>query len=369
VQHGPTFVTWPAHAVALARRPIVVLHGGTSTEREVSLTSGRAMLAALATPGDGPTARLRPAILPVEIEPGGQWRVGEVGLSPEAAVAALPREALYLLALHGGAGEDGRIAAFLEVAGRVHTGTGHATGALCMHKGHTRLAAAEAGVRVAPGFCALHSSLLRGREAVLARAAALPGEVRFVKHATGGSSVLVFRCTSQPEVARALDAIAAADGDAVVEAAVIGLEVSAGLLGDGDGAHALPVVEILPKGDAGFFDYAEKYSVDGALERCPAEALGAANERRVQDAARATWGAVGGEGYARIDFIVPGPRPGECHPEAEPVLLEVNTLPGFTPRSLLPREAAAVGVDYRALCFEVLARALGRAAQAARKGA
>jgi D-alanine-D-alanine ligase len=72
---------------------------------------------------------------------------------------------------------------------------------------------------------------------------------------------------------------------------------------------------------------------------------------------------VGGEGYARIDFIVPGPRAGECDLDAEPVLLEVNSLPGFTPRSLLPREAAAAGLDYRALCFEVLARALGRAAR------
>lgn len=360
MQYGPTFVTWPAHAAALARRPIVVLHGGTSTEREVSLTSGHALLAALAAPGNGPTAHLRPPLIPVEIDADGRWRVDGAAHSPEAAVAALPRDALYLLALHGGAGEDGRIAAFLEVAGRVHTGTGHATGALCMHKGRTRLAAAEAGVRVAPGFCVGRSTLLRARDEVVERAAALPGEVRFVKHATGGSSVLVFRCTSPGEVAEALDAIAAAEGDAVVEAAVVGLEVSAGLLGDGEGAHALPVVEILPKGSVGFFDYAEKYSADGALERCPAEALGAANERRVQDAARATWGAVGGEGYARIDFIVPGPRPGECHAEAEPVLLEVNTLPGFTPRSLLPREAAAVGLDYRALCFEILARALGR---------
>ncbi len=359
-------MTWPRVAAALATRPIVVLSGGSSTEREVSLASGRAISAALS--GEDPaslaasaTAALRPPVHAVELDTEGRWVVAGRALAPTAALEALPADALFLLALHGGAGEDGRIAAFLEVAGRTFTGTGHATGALCMHKGHTRLVAAEAGVRVAPGFCALHSTLVRDRDRLVARAAQLPGSVRFVKHATGGSSVLVFRCASDSEVGAALDAIHAAGGDAVVEAAVTGLEVSAGLLGDGAAANALPVVEILPKGGR-FFDFAEKYAADGALERCPAEALGAENERRVQAAARATWGAVGGTGYARIDFIVPGPAPGVSEPDAVPVLLEVNTLPGFTPRSLLPREAAAVGMDYRTLCFEVLARALERSA-------
>ncbi|MEZ6017493.1 MAG: hypothetical protein R3F49_20435 [Planctomycetota bacterium] len=357
---APSALAWPRHTEALARRPVVVLHGGTSTEREVSLTSGRAILAALRAPGDGPTAALRPLILPVEIDGVDRWHVDGVPLAPEAALGALPREAIFLLALHGGAGEDGRIQGFLEVSGRPFTGTGHATAALCMHKGRTRLAAQEAGVRVAPGFCAGLDVLRANRAEVLARAAALPGAVRFVKHATGGSSVFVFRCASNDETARALDAIAEAGGDAVVEAAVTGLEVSVGLIGNGAGATPLPVIEILPKGSAAFFDYAEKYSDDGALERCPAEALGAGNERAVQAAACATWGAVGGTGYARIDFIVPGARGGVCGEGEAPVLLEVNTLPGFTPRSLLPREAAVAGLDYRALCFEILARALDR---------
>jgi len=343
----------------LARRPLVVLSGGTSTEREVSLASGRAIVAALTDPGAGQTSALRPAVHAVELDAEGRWLVAGAPLTPTAALEALPDDALFMLALHGGAGEDGRIAAFLEIAGRTFTGTGHATGALCMHKGRTRLVAAEAGVRVAPGFCVPHGRLVEERARCLARAAALPGSVRFVKHATGGSSVLVFRCEGEAEVDAALTAIHGAGGDAVVEAAVTGLEVSAGLLGDGAEASPLPVVEILPKGGR-FFDYAEKYAADGALERCPAEALGAENERRVQAAALATWGAVGGTGYARIDFIVPGPSPGIPDRDAVPVLLEVNTLPGFTPRSLLPREAAAVGLDYRALCFEVLARALAR---------
>ena len=194
---------------------------------------------------------------------------------------------------------------------------------------------------------------------------ALPGEACFVKHATGGSSVLVFRCTEAEQIEQACDAIAAAGGDLVVESGVVGLEVSCGVVGDGAAATALPVVEILPHGDGGFFDYDEKYSQGGALERCPAESLGADGERRVREAAVATWAAVGGQACGRIDFIVPPGMTGTGAPEGgtqgAPVLLEVNTLPGFTPRSLLPREAAVDGVGYRELCFEWLARSLQRA--------
>jgi len=352
---------WSAHADELGERPVVVVYGGTSTEREVSLASGAAVLAAFAAPGDGPTARLCPEVSRVEIQADGRWDTGSGPSSPAAALETLPPDAMYFLALHGGSGEDGRIAAFLEIAGRLHTGTGHASAALCMHKGRTRLAAAEVGVRVAPGFSISRHALQGELTAYVRLARALPGEVCFVKHATGGSSVHVFRCSTDEEIESALTVLRDTGGDAVVEGGIVGLEVSAGVMGNGRDAIALPVIEILPKGSK-FFDYHEKYAADGAFERCPAERLGEVNERAVQAAARATWDAVGGEGYGRVDFIVPGPAAGSCDDEATPVLLEVNTLPGLTPRSLLPREAAVAGLDFRALCFEILARGLDRRA-------
>jgi hypothetical protein len=106
----------------LARVTVVVLHGGTSSEREVSLVSGRGILEALTTARAG---ELAPAqVIGIEIDAEGKWLVAGAALEASTAIAVLPSDALYFLGLHGGAGEDGRIQAFLEIAGRAYTGSG-----------------------------------------------------------------------------------------------------------------------------------------------------------------------------------------------------------------------------------------------------
>ena len=339
-----SWTTWRARR-ELPDTPVVVLHGGTSSEREVSLASGTAILDALrALPeGEGPGS-----IRAVEILEEGTWEVGGKPLAPHEAVSSLEPGSLFLLALHGGAGEDGRIQAFLEVCGRRYTGSGPSASAVCMDKRRTREAARAVGVRVAPGRLATPGAGPLYR----------PGEnCWFVKPNRGGSSVGVERVTDPDELQAAVERVQRTGDEALVEVEQPGLEVTSGIIGNSaDELVALPVVEVVPK-KGRFFDYEEKYTDDGAEEICPPAQLSEASWNRVQEHAARLYRAAGCEGYARVDFIVP---PGGITGDEEPILLEVNTLPGFTPRSILPQAAGVTGVSYSELCLEVCARAISR---------
>lgn len=325
---------------------MVVLHGGPGGEREVSLESGRAVLAALG--GEAPPGR----VLGVEVTEDGRWVVGEETLPAHRAVDALPHGALVLLALHGSPGEDGRMQSFLELCGLRYTGAGPLASATCMDKRRAREAAAEAGVRVAAGLLVTREAWSEDPEPVVDAACALGPGPWFVKPNCGGSSVGVYRADAPEALGASLAAALEFEDDVLVEQAQEGLELTCGIVGNRDQeAVLLPVVEILPRGNR-FFDYGQKYDEDGARELCPPEHLSAEAAERVQDRALAVYRATGCEGYARVDFVA---RDGE-----EPVFLEVNTLPGFTPRSILPRAAAATGVSFRELCLELCARALNR---------
>lgn len=341
-----SWVTWPARSEALARQPVVVLFGGTSGERDVSLSSGQAVLAALE--GDDRVGRLHA----VEIAEDGRWGVDGVQISAPNAVQALPEDALYLLALHGSPGEDGRMQAFLELCGRRYTGAGPMASATCMDKRRAREAVAAAQVRVSPACLVSRERFADDPAADLAALSALGPGPWFVKPNCGGSSVGVTRAGDEAELRRGLESALEVEPDALVELGQEGIEVTCGVVGNrGERPVLLPVVEILPR-DGRFFDYAEKYEADGALELCPPKHLSPQAAARVQARALSAYRATGCEGYARIDFIVDR--------EAEPVFLEANTLPGFTPRSILPRAAEVAGVGFAELCLELCARALAR---------
>ncbi len=359
----PGWATWSENrtAAALSARPVAVLMGGRSGERDVSLTSGRAVLAALRQAA-GASSFVAPRIIEVEIDREGAWCLDGAGYSPQRLVEALPADTVFFLALHGGAGEDGRVQAFLQTCGRVHTGAGPQTSALCMDKHRSRLVASSAGVRVASGAFATCSEIRRDREAALARLSAVDAAVRFAKDVTGGSSIGVHRCADDVELARAVDMIVAGGGDVLVEAGIAGLETTCGLIGDGADAHPLPIVEIEPRAGA-FFDLEQKYAAEGgAVETCPPRHLPPVLARRIQARAVQAWEAFGGAGYARVDFMVPGEPDGDggwrFDEEEEPIMLEANTLPGFTPRSLLPLAAGADGAGFRELCLELIARSI-----------
>lgn len=327
----------------LRGRPVVVLAGGRSTEREVSLRSGVAVRDALVSQR-GPKGLASLEL--VEIAADGRWLREGVAVDPARCVNELPKDAIYFLALHGGEGEDGTIQGFLTSAGRAYTGSGVGASAIAMDKSATRSALSAAGMRVAPGRLVQAFSWSRDRERDLDELRGLGGAGWFVKPNRGGSSVNTYSVTDAAELRAAIDAVHAAGDSALVEARIPGTEATCGVLGNALDARALPPVEIVPRGDR-FFDYQQKYDDDGAEELCPPRSLDERTCAALADGALTAHRALGCEGYSRTDFIVPtagGP----------PVVLEVNTLPGLTARSLQPQAAAVIGLGFAGLCLEVL---------------
>jgi len=332
-----------AGAAKLADCTVAVLMGGRSSEREISLSSGRGVLSALGTSEGVRTA------FGVRIEPDGRWSLSDgPPQDPIAALGEVSRRAdVCFLALHGGEGENGSIQGLLGASGLAYTGSGVGASAVCMDKQATRTLAADAGVRVAPGHLIAHGRLDRAALGALTRLSA-SGWV--VKPRHGGSSVDTHVLAQPEELPAAVESAFTGGDDALCEARVRGVEVSCGVLGNrGEDCRALPPIEIRPRAGR-FFDYEEKYSQAGAEELCPAVSLDDAECERVQAAALRMHALCGCDGYSRADFIVT--------PEGEPVLLELNTLPGLTPRSLLPQEARQVGLSYEALCLWILAAGL-----------
>ncbi len=333
---------------ALAERHVAVLFGGSSSEREVSLVTGREVVAALSNAPVG-DRRGPKRVSSIELDSRGNWILGGDALAPNRALDLLGDVDVFFLALHGGDGEDGTIQAWLALSGRKFTGSAGRASALCMDKLATRGVAEQCGIGVAPGVCFTRSSWTSDAER-RERLLALGEDGWVVKPRAGGSSVTTFMISDAQELARAIETVLETGDDALIEARVPGVELSCGILGNrGEPSIALPPVEIQPRA-AGFFDYREKYASDGAIELCPPRSVDAATIERVQAAAKRAHEFAGCDGYSRSDFIVA--KSGEL------VMLEINTLPGLTPRSLLPQEAAAVGVDYRTLCLALAASAL-----------
>jgi D-alanine-D-alanine ligase len=344
--------TRQARGLALAR--VVVLSGGSSGERAVSLRTAAAIAGALRVQdGRGPAE-----VRAVEIGTGGGWTIDGREESAAAFLARAPRDTVFFLGLHGGAGENGTIQGLLASSGFAHTGSGVAASALCMNKHWTRLVLQAAGLTTAT------ARLVEAGEWGVARAAVLEELARFgsdgwsVKPNCGGSSVSTFLLAADADPAAAIDAVLATGDAALVEARIRGVETTCGVLGNAAGAaRALTPVEIVPHAGR-FFDYEEKYSSAGADEHCPPRSLAATACERLRELALRAHRAAACDGYSRTDFIVPRDASGAAR---EPVVLEINTLPGMTDRSLLPQAAAAEGLDFRSLCLEILALALERA--------
>jgi D-alanine-D-alanine ligase len=358
---------------------VAVIGGGASGEREVSLATARGVRGALnealndatkapaterANEAAAPTtlefAALRVLdVLAIELEVDGRWSFNGRTLDAAAALDALRDVDVFFLCLHGGAGEDGTLQGLLSASGRRHTGSGVRASALCMDKLALRGLARECGMRVAPGVCLSARGWRSERPAEFARALSISRSGWVVKPRCGGSSVDTAIVRDASALSPAIERVLAGGDDALVEARVEGVELSCGVLDGPAGSRALPPIEIQPR-DGQFFDYEQKYSTQGAREVCPPENVDARSFRRVQALAERIHRSAGCRGYSRTDFIVPRSESnaGETW-FGEPVLLEVNTLPGLTERSLLPQEAASVGIGYRELCLRILAAALG----------
>lgn len=339
---------------------IVVLAGGLSTERAVSLVTGTCICRALRQRGH--RAILVDLFLGVEEVPEDPDALFDAadGLCPDAKIETTApdleavrrsrrdqsprvfgpnvlelcqRADIVFLGLHGQDGEDGRVQAALELLGVPYTGSGYLASGVAMDK------AVAKRVMTAEGVPTPRWGVLRydtGEADRLARELPMPC---VVKCTTGGSSLGVFLPEDRRELEDALLQVRLFGGEVIWEERIYGRELTVAVLGD----RALPAVETTPAGKD--FDYAAKYQKGGAKEVCPAPLTGAEAAAAGELALRAHR-ALGLQVYSRTDMMLDKNGKLWC--------LEVNSLPGMTPTSFVPQEAAAVGLSYGELCEEIV---------------
>jgi D-alanine-D-alanine ligase len=325
-----------------------VLYGGSSSEAEVSRRSGQAVCSALedaSKNGRGPRS-----IRGIELGIDQRWGTKSGSQRLSEFLNELEGVDICFLALHGGDGENGCIQAVLEAQGMPFTGSNLHAASASMDKWVSRLIAEQAGLRLADGQLVSRTSWNQsGHATFLDLLNRSPAGV-CVKPRRGGSSVGVIHGHAPAEVANAVLAILESGDDALIETWHVGVEVACGVLGNSWlSPQALMPVEIRPH-EGRFFDYEEKYTDSGAAEFCPPQSLDARVCESIQAPALDIHRALVCGGYSRSDFMVP--QEGEQF--GQPVFLELNSLPGLTPRSLLPLEAAEAGLDFTDLCLGIL---------------
>ncbi len=333
---------------------ILVLLGGTSAERDVSIVSGLRVAEALRASGHDVTA-FDTARGPIGADEAARLLAGGVGTtppSPEAlramqdatllgATDALRAADLVFLALHGGQGEDGTIQAFLDLLGVPYTGSGHLASGIAMDKDLSKRLFRAAGVPTADWLMA---------PATVAEVQAVMPLPVVVKPSKQGSTVGLSVVKRWEDLDAAVAEAFRHDDEVMIERFVPGRELTVGILG----GEALPVGEIIPKHE--IYDYECKYTPGMATEVFPA-ALTAAQAAQVQALAARAFAALKLRGYARIDF--------RMTPEGDFFCLEANTLPGMTALSLVPQAAAAAGIPFDALCDRIARLAIAAAPGAA----
>jgi D-alanine-D-alanine ligase len=297
------------------RLNITVMLGGPSAEREVSLKSGAAVAKALRSLGH----------VVHELDPGDDSWTLPAGTD------------VVFLALHGTYGEDGTVQQHLESLGVPYTGCDAESSRRAFDKVATKNRCIAAGVPTAR-FEVFNSSN-----------APWPTDWRppvVLKPVRQGSSVGLQFVERVEDWSAALGEALRFDSEVLMEEKIPGRETTVGILG----GEALPIVEVRPR--QGAYDYQNKYTSGRTEYLCPAP-FDAAATRRIQQAALGAFGAVEGRDYGRVDVIV--------RPDGGPVVLEVNTLPGMTETSLLPKAAAAAGISFAELCRRMIDMAAQRA--------
>jgi len=340
---------------------IVVLAGGLSTDRDVSITSGKQVFAALKSKGH--KVILLDVFMGYEekldsidalFENGYDFTKSITGVSTQIPdleeIKAMRKDKsdcifgenvidicksadICFLALHGGVGENGQLQAALDMLGIKYTGAGYLGSAIAMDKGVTKAVF-------------LHGDVPTPMSKLYQKHALSNGELKswvdfpcVVKPCSAGSSVGVSIVQTKDDFEKAMIDAFKYEGQVLVEQYIKGREFSIGVLGN----KALPIIEIIPK--TGFYDYVNKYQAGNTEEICPA-VLDDATTKKLQNAALHAFSELHLESYARIDFLLDDKGNIFC--------LEANTLPGMTPISLLPQEAKADGIDFPELCEKIV---------------
>ncbi len=330
---------------------IVVLAGGISTERDVSLSSGTGIYKALKEKGHqailvdvflGYTGDMSEDVFALNKDWAADMRGVSTEISDIAQILAMrpdykknffgpnvidlcQQADVVFMALHGAEGENGKIQAYFDLMGIRYTGTTHVSSAIAMDKSIAKELFRQNGIPTPEG---IH---LKKQECD-------PKTVPFplvVKCCNGGSSVGTFIVEKEEDYEAAKAEAFRYDEEIIIEQYIKGREFSVGVI---DG-KALPVIEIAPL--TGFYDYKNKYQAGSTIETCPAE-LSETLTKRMQGYAEDVFKALRLRNYARMDFMLAADDRMFC--------LEANTLPGMTPTSLLPQEAQAIGVSYGDLC-------------------
>ena len=341
---------------------IVVLAGGLSTERDVSISSGILVASALREKGHEVvlldvftgyeqnicdidalfkqnysfTDKANVGETVSDFSEVRENRLDKSGRFIGTNVIEICSEAdITFLALHGGEGENGQLQATLDLLGIKYTGTGYLGSALAMNKGLTKSVFVQNKINTPAG------EIFKSAE----EAKSWSIFPCVVKPCSGGSSVGIAKAENEEEFLAAVKDAFRYENEIVVEQFVKGREFSVGLLG----GKALPPIEIIPK--SGFYDYAAKYQVGATVEICPAD-IDEQTDKKLRDAAVAAYNALHLDSYARVDFLV--------DENGEPFCLEANTLPGMTPTSLLPQEAAVEGLNYADLCEKIIEISLAK---------
>ncbi len=325
---------------------VAVLMGGPSAEHAISVESGRAMVGAL-------RERAGVRAVGVIVERDGRWSLPglRAPVDPAEALGWLRRAAdVALPVLHGPFGEDGTLQGALETVGIPYAGSGVEASALAMHKPAARAVLGAAGLSVPRGAEVRRSDFTRDEDGVVNRIAQTLGWPVFVKPARQGSSVGAGPASDAASLRERLASALAHDDVATVEERLTGEEITAAVLDERPGGpvQVLPLIAIDPGGRP-FFDFEAKYNSAATREVCPAP-IPADLADAVARAARRAHDALGCRGLTRADFIaVPG---------RGPILLEVNTAPGLTPASLVPKAAAAAGISLGELAERLVRAAL-----------
>lgn len=308
----------PTDAKAFGK--VGVLLGGHSAERDISIMSGTGVLQALQSRG-------------IDAHP---FDPGQRSLA-ELAAEKFDR---VFIALHGRFGEDGSIQGALELLGIPYTGSGVMACAIGMDKIYTKMIWLMHGLPT-PQYASLdaHSDL--------AQVVAQIGLPLIVKPPHEGSTIGITKVSAAGQLKAAYELAATFDDVVLAEEFVTGREFTVAVLGQGAGARALPIVEIVaPQGN---YDYQNKYFTDDTKYYCPA-VLDAATAAEMERIALQAYRALACEGWGRVDVLL-------READNKPFLLEVNTSPGMTGHSLVPMAARAVGIGYEDLCVEILASA------------
>ncbi|MFC7391539.1 D-alanine--D-alanine ligase family protein [Scopulibacillus cellulosilyticus] len=286
---------------------IAVIYGGTSSEREVSLSTGKGVMEALERKGH--------EVVGVDFDPENLNEIIKLNVD------------LVFIGLHGKYGEDGRIQGLLDILKIPYVGSGVMASSIAMDKARAKVLFKNAGIRTAEGC-----SVRKGQS----YQSSPFGYPVVIKPNSEGSTIGLTIAENDEQFQKGIQTALKYDETALIETFIDGKELTVSVLGKGEEIKALPVVEIVPKNK--FYDYEAKYAPGMSTHYVPARIQDDVT-KKLQKWSVLAHRQLGCETYSRVDFILPNDG-------SEPVILEVNTLPGMTPTSLFPDAANAVGISY-----------------------